>query len=1030
MDGNPNGQEAGGKVLGRTFWIQGRTGPYWQNLESQENGQAAIARLGMLVSDDRYDELRLIQADLSPITGKTSYTHIVTVRDGHVMEPGSVDKTPASAPHPVANEPQPAPEPQMHFWPEPHPEDIQPSLELSPPGRENGYPQHPASPQGAAQPPYNAYMTGPVRPDGYAGAETGREFGDRGRPTQTPYDGARSEIPYPGDDAYNGRQNVGGWPIPQGAAGGWPSETEMNQRGPDRPRAPEPRTAAAQPQAPTQSQRTASERQSRRGLSLDPTDRKDSRGRVGGRGGGRGRNARSEGALRRGLRRIGFSGGEQRSGGGRVALLSGVFAGAIAAGLALASLSPTTAARFYSGLVHDVQGLLPESSLVEAIESGDIRRVRARLLEGGDPNAVDGEGTPILLRAARGGNLAAVTLLLQAGADPTLPMSEGRSVLHHLAAEGRSQALARMLAAGAPTDLAGGVYGCLTPLAVASANGRVRAAGLLAEQGASLNPQNGCDVGPLDIAAAHPHVLARLEQIRADRESILRLAAGPAPVDDGAPTDTRPAPQAVIAPDPGGAAGTAQQQPNTRGGSERGTTTADAVAVLSQAAREVSTPAQETFTPPPRVTGTQNPLPPLEKTTEPKSTNVRAPLAPKGTGLGQTQPVAAAPAPQAVRPTAQPQAQPTAQPQAQPTAQTGAVAALTPSADDGTPRARPKPTPPGLTQEQFNGRMRAAIDADDAVLVKQLLSQVSPGVRVARAKAVVHDRFGAGSRLLIDHAALNGRQEIAQLLIDAGARPSPFALHTAIKHAGTPGLREAPRFLIVAGADVNAPVDGVTPLMRAALRGDAATATLLLESGANAAVKSDDGRTAADMAGQAGKPALQERILLAARADEYRNLMFGMSWSNTLADLRPRAETCKSIGDDFTACKMKTPAWVDDAAVVVAQFDGRSGNRLVALQIDSQPLTSPVMARDRFAAVVREIEKRLPTDHVGFSTANAPEGDGFFRALRPEVNSGSYFAYWPDQDKSRPVFVHLKLAGLNDSTGFYRVIIGNPFRAS
>jgi len=72
--------------LERTFWIQGRTGRYWQNLESLESDQTAIVRLGTLISHDRYDELRLIQAQVSNITGETSYTNIVTVRDGQVID--------------------------------------------------------------------------------------------------------------------------------------------------------------------------------------------------------------------------------------------------------------------------------------------------------------------------------------------------------------------------------------------------------------------------------------------------------------------------------------------------------------------------------------------------------------------------------------------------------------------------------------------------------------------------------------------------------------------------------------------------------------------------------------------------------------------------------------------------------------------------------------------------------------------------------------------------------------------------------
>ncbi|HAJ18575.1 MAG TPA: hypothetical protein DCL95_00680, partial [Rhodospirillaceae bacterium] len=60
--------------------------------------------------------------------------------------------------------------------------------------------------------------------------------------------------------------------------------------------------------------------------------------------------------------------------------------------------------------------MLPRTNLMDAIAGGDLPTVRARLAEGVDPNSLDSEGNPALLRAARSGNLAAVSLLLQAGA--------------------------------------------------------------------------------------------------------------------------------------------------------------------------------------------------------------------------------------------------------------------------------------------------------------------------------------------------------------------------------------------------------------------------------------------------------------------------------------------------------------------------------------------------------------------------------------------------------------------------------------
>ncbi len=1048
MDGHATGD--GGKgILGRTFWIQGRSGPYWQNLESHEDGQSAIGRLGLLVGDDRYDELRLIQADLSPITGKTSYVHIVTVRDGQVLEPAAAERTPGSAPHAVAASHEPGPEPQMHFWPEPHPDEVQPRLNLYAPGPDGEPVPHPISQNSQARQMHPQAGYGHAATQGYAGQEydqqgygqqgydqKGYEYEDTGAPRpsdQTPRSGAFHANP--------GQQTIGGWRIPEQSAEAPRQQNEQRQEEVRRPPAKKSRA--------------------RRGLSLDPHERQDGRGRIngapdGGRRGGRNR----RGLVARGLDRFRLSRNESDQGdgsrGSRAALLSGVFAGALAAGLALASLSPQTSARFYGDLVGDLGGFMPSASLVDAIEGGDLRAIRARLLEGADPNATDREGMPLLLRAARAGNLAALTLLLQAGADPTLPLGEGRSAMHILAAEGRGQALARILAAGAPLDLAGGNYGCLTPLSVAAANGRVRAAGLLADQGASLSPQESCKVGPMEVAAPHPHVLARLEQVRAKRESLLRIAAGPAPtpriltppsgistipeansVQRAAPqpvaTNTIPATQPTTQAQQSGLYDAGTQNP----AAELATIDVAAGQATGQQApvRQALTP----FAPPPK--------PDIDLSTTQAPTNRaptnRATAAPtreaqgNTPALANTETVASLPAQavtrqQVVAPQQQaPQQQAPRQSAAPKAAATSSVERQVPTAligPDGTPRARTKPVPPSLTPGQFAQRLRAAIDAGDAASAQALLSQKPARADLNRLRVVVRDRFGAGERSLTDHAALSGRSKIAQMLTAAGGRVTPSALHTAIKHTGTPGLTDLPAALLELGADPNGVYEGLTPLMRASLRGDVTTAMLMMQSGANPALVAGDGRTASDMAGAAGKTALQERLLMSAREADYGALMLGMSWSDTLETLESKAETCKSIGDDFTACKMKTPAWIQDAAVVVAQFDGRNGNRLVAIQIDSQPLTTPRIAKDRFAAVVREIEQRLPTDHVGFSTANAPEDTGFFRALRPEINSGAYFAYWPDQDKSRPVFVHLKLSGINDQAGFYRIIIGNPFR--
>ena len=64
-----------------------------------------------------------------------------------------------------------------------------------------------------------------------------------------------------------------------------------------------------------------------------------------------------------------------------------------------------------------------------------------------------------------------------------------------------------------------------------------------------------------------------------------------------------------------------------------------------------------------------------------------------------------------------------------------------------------------------------------------------------------------------------------------------------------------------------------------------------------------------------------------------------------------------------------------------------------------------------------------------FATRQAPAQGEFFDGLRPGVDRGNYSSYWSDDNRSRPVFVHLKLSGFKKDSGFYRILIGNPFRA-
>ncbi|MDF1750822.1 MAG: ankyrin repeat domain-containing protein [Alphaproteobacteria bacterium] len=981
----------------RTFWIQGRTGRYWQNLESLESDQTAIIRLGALISQDRYDELRLVQAQVSTITGDTTYTNIVTVRDGQVVDSPML-RAQASGIAPDLSEDEqnntnrdygseiaavqadiddddfdPAHHPQLRFWPTQKPEHLQGRLGL---GGENRWVGDTDQFQDSNAQPEQAEVarhlqdTPPPKEQDNANAQRSPRRTAKFVPNMTVRSGASAAAQPtnstgPGDDLDTIRE----WILPQdlnedeaAIVGDYdPRVASMQDIPPPIKKAPQ--NARADAPAPQQPQASANNTTGH--LAADPDGRgpdaepRPDRFRLFGRGKSTRRTSNRQAPSSHRPMSDTLVARKTDSPTGRVALMSGVFAGALATGLALSAINPDFAGRVFASISGQVGEMLPRTSLIDAIANGDLPTVRARLAEGVDPNSLDSEGSPALLRAARAGNLAAVSLLLQAGADPTLPTQDGRSVLHRIAAEGRGQALQRMIDAGAPVDLAGGVYGCLTPLSVAAANGRVRAATLLAERGASFEEQRGCSVGPMEIAAAHPHVLARLEQMRAERDALLQMAGANAKSD----TQLRPGMAVITAENESQAAeaktNTPQTEPNVTSVPE----------VLDHAQLSALEPppelesAVDTFTAPPADGSVF--LPPSK------------------------------PAPNVTKP--------------EPT-QTASASTLNPRV--------------------FKSRLKTAIDSADKGTVVALLGSPPPGFTLDEAKFAVEDGFGSGVRTALEQAALHGQTDIVKLLADDGASIPPRLIHRIVQHSDRPELAGMLSTLLEEGADPNGMSDGLTPLMRASLKGDPQTAYVLMAFGADPAIVSTDGRLASDFARESGRADLEERLVLAAGEPQYRKLMMGLSWSDTLSSLRDKIDVCKDIGDDFTACKLNITSWLSDAKVVVAQFDRKTSNRLVALQIDSRPFSTPENAMDRFEAARRAIQERIPASHAGFLTTEVSTKIGLFQSLRPEVNQARFFSYWPDQDRRRPVFVHLKLTGLDNSHGFYRIVIGNPFRAS
>lgn len=115
-------------------------------------------------------------------------------------------------------------------------------------------------------------------------------------------------------------------------------------------------------------------------------------------------------------------------------------------------------------------------------------------------------------------------------------------------------------------------------------------------------------------------------------------------------------------------------------------------------------------------------------------------------------------------------------------------------------------------------------------------------------------------------AAHFGQTEAARLLIERGASAtlrSRNAMENHPLHAACAGQppRELVALLLDSGADVNARQHGgYTPLHETAQNGDAALTALLLERGADVRVTTDDGKTAAQLAQEAGHDDLADQL--------------------------------------------------------------------------------------------------------------------------------------------------------------------------
>ncbi|HEV2891510.1 MAG TPA: ankyrin repeat domain-containing protein [Frankiaceae bacterium] len=163
-------------------------------------------------------------------------------------------------------------------------------------------------------------------------------------------------------------------------------------------------------------------------------------------------------------------------------------------------------------------------------------------------------------------------------------------------------------------------------------------------------------------------------------------------------------------------------------------------------------------------------------------------------------------------------------------------------------------------------RERAPADVFEAAAVGDVarLGELLDG-DAALASATAEDGFTP-----LHLASFFGHADAVRALLARGAAVETVAdnpmrvrpLHSAAASGDT----EVVRLLVGAGANVNATQEGgYVPLHAVAQNGDAAAVDLLLDAGADPAARTEAGRSAADLANEAGHADLAARLEAASR---------------------------------------------------------------------------------------------------------------------------------------------------------------------
>lgn len=332
------------------------------------------------------------------------------------------------------------------------------------------------------------------------------------------------------------------------------------------------------------------------------------------------------------------------------------------------------------------------------------------------------------------------------------------------------------------------------------------------------------------------------------------------------------------------------------------------------------------------------------------------------------------------------------------------------------------------TVEKYQKTLVEAVRSGDNKRVDTLLSQKPPGINLQRVQIFVTTSWTTGYRSIADYAILNNMRDIASTLYHYGLSPNGDLIHFAIDEADKPEYQNLVDYLLELGVDPNVKKDGLTPLMRAAVRNLPNIVGVLLAGGSDPSIMSNEGETAAYFASLSGNVSLHESLVLAQHQDSFHELMLGVSWLDDIESLKEKIIDCREV-QQFEICSLSLSTWLPDDSVVLGHFDMRLEGRLVALQVNGPSLNQTSDIIDRFNRVAHAISLRYPdkTDTKLLTNQQASLVDKLLK--KDKIDSKNLVRFWSDDNKKKPVYVQLKVTPLDDG-GSYRLIIGNPFRAS